>query len=80
MKVGDTGMTDADALRAGASSKKNTPTMGGVLIAGAMLLALLLLADLTVFYVQASILSDKGQVARAAARRIERHTPCAART
>jgi phospho-N-acetylmuramoyl-pentapeptide-transferase len=56
MKVGDTGMTDADALRSGASSKKNTPTMGGVLIAGAMLLAVVLLADLSVFYVQASIL------------------------
>ena len=56
MKIGDTGLTDADALQAGASSKKNTPTMGGALICGAMLLAIALLADITTFYVQAGML------------------------
>ncbi|MFG0283764.1 MAG: hypothetical protein ACF8R7_05020, partial [Phycisphaerales bacterium JB039] len=56
LKIGDTGLTDADALQAGAGSKKNTPTMGGVLICGAMLLAIALLADITTFYVQAGML------------------------
>jgi len=52
LKIGDSGMSDAEALRMHAQSKANTPTMGGVLIAGAIVLSLLLLADVTKFYVQ----------------------------
>ena len=50
-KIGDTGATDAEQLRAHAAAKANTPTMGGVLIGGAILIASLLLADITVFLV-----------------------------
>lgn len=56
MKIGDTGMTDAEALRGRAQSKANTPTMGGVLIAGAIAVSVLLLADLTQFYVYSSLI------------------------
>ncbi len=52
LKVGDTGETDAAALGHVAKGKANTPTMGGVLIVGAMLLSTLLLADLSVRWVQ----------------------------
>lgn len=51
MKIGDTGLTDAEALRVKAQSKANTPTMGGLLIAGAILASVLLLADITEPYV-----------------------------
>ncbi len=51
-KIGDTGATDAAALRANASSKANTPTMGGVLIVGSIVGSTLLLADIREFYVQ----------------------------
>jgi phospho-N-acetylmuramoyl-pentapeptide-transferase len=56
MKIGDSGLTDAEALRASAKSKANTPTMGGVLIAGAILGATLLMADLGNFYVYTGLL------------------------
>ena len=46
MKIGDAGMTDADALKAHSAGKANTPTMGGVLIVGAIVATCLLLADL----------------------------------
>lgn len=52
LKIGDSGLTDAEALRDNARSRANTPTMGGVLICGAIALATLLLADLANFYVQ----------------------------
>jgi phospho-N-acetylmuramoyl-pentapeptide-transferase len=52
MKIGDTGQTDALALAAKARDKANTPTMGGILIVGAILIAAVLLADLRNFYVQ----------------------------
>ncbi|GAB4383342.1 MAG: phospho-N-acetylmuramoyl-pentapeptide-transferase [Phycisphaerales bacterium] len=52
MKIGDTGITDAEALRATATTKANTPTMGGVLICGSIGLTTLVLADLANFYVQ----------------------------
>ncbi|RMH14433.1 MAG: phospho-N-acetylmuramoyl-pentapeptide-transferase [Planctomycetota bacterium] len=52
MKIGDTGLTDAEALRETAITKANTPTMGGVLICGAIGLSTLLLADVSNFYVQ----------------------------
>jgi phospho-N-acetylmuramoyl-pentapeptide-transferase len=51
-KIGDTGLTDAEALRAAATSKANTPTMGGLLVVGAIVGAVLLLADLRNFYVK----------------------------
>ena len=50
MKIGDAGMTDADALKAHSAGKANTPTMGGVLIVGAIVATCLLLADLGNFY------------------------------
>lgn len=52
LKVGDAGMTDAQALRGVAQSKANTPTMGGILIVGAILGATLLVADLSERYIQ----------------------------
>ena len=55
-KIGDTGLTDAKALESAAASKKNTPTMGGVLIVGAIGGATLLLADLGSLYVQMALL------------------------
>ena len=55
-KVGDAGLTDAEALRRGAASKKNTPTMGGLLTSGAVLAAVILLGDLGNFYVNAGLL------------------------
>ena len=55
MKVGDAGMTDVEALAGHAGSKKNTPTMGGVLIAGAILVVTLLLADVRQFIVLAGL-------------------------
>lgn len=55
LKIGDTGETDAEALRSVTSGKKDTPTMGGVLIAGAMLASVLLLADLAQFSVKLAI-------------------------
>ena len=55
MKIGDSGLTDAEALRSSAKSKANTPTMGGILIAGAILAAVALMADLENFYVYTSV-------------------------
>jgi len=55
-KIGDSGMTDAEALRRGAASKKNTPTMGGALTSGSVIAATLLLGDLSNFYVNAGLL------------------------
>ena len=51
-KIGDSGMTDAEALRETAITKANTPTMGGILIRGAIGISTLLLADLANFYIQ----------------------------
>ncbi|MEM1071743.1 MAG: phospho-N-acetylmuramoyl-pentapeptide-transferase [Planctomycetota bacterium] len=45
LKIGDAGKTDAVALRSHFESKANVPTMGGVLIAGAIFVSVLLLAD-----------------------------------
>lgn len=55
MKIGDTGATDAEALRAHSQGKANTPTMGGALIVGAIAVATLLLADVSRFYVQLAL-------------------------
>jgi phospho-N-acetylmuramoyl-pentapeptide-transferase len=51
-KVGDSGLTDAAALRQVASSKANTPTMGGILVVGAIAASTLLLGDISKFYLQ----------------------------
>ncbi len=50
-KIGDTGATDAESLRSAAGSKKNTPTMGGIMICGAIVLSTALLADVRNFYI-----------------------------
>jgi phospho-N-acetylmuramoyl-pentapeptide-transferase len=55
-KIGDSGFSDAEALRAHTNSKQNTPTMGGVLIVGAMAASILLLSDLSRFYTQAGLI------------------------
>ncbi|MDX2147893.1 MAG: phospho-N-acetylmuramoyl-pentapeptide-transferase [Planctomycetota bacterium] len=51
MKIGDAGLSDAEALRRVTASKANTPTMGGVLIVGAIALSVLVLGDLASSYV-----------------------------
>lgn len=56
-KIGDSGLSDADTLRHHTASKANTPTMGGMLIIGAILIATLLLADLTNQYVQLGLIT-----------------------
>lgn len=56
LKIGDSGMSDAQALRLHTKSKANTPTMGGVLIAGAISAGVLLLADLREFYIQVGLI------------------------
>jgi phospho-N-acetylmuramoyl-pentapeptide-transferase len=56
LKIGDSGLTDAEALRTQSKSKANTPTMGGVLIAGAIAVSVLLLADVTQFYVYSALI------------------------
>ncbi|MEC9374138.1 MAG: phospho-N-acetylmuramoyl-pentapeptide-transferase [Planctomycetota bacterium] len=51
-KIGDAARFDVAALEAALSAKANTPTMGGVLIAAAIAVSTLLLADLGNRYVQ----------------------------
>jgi len=51
-KIGDAGLSDAQALQHHAASKANTPTMGGLLICGAIAGSVFLLADIRQFYVQ----------------------------
>ncbi|MGQ0628894.1 MAG: phospho-N-acetylmuramoyl-pentapeptide-transferase [Phycisphaerales bacterium] len=50
-KIGDAGLSDSAALAAHANSKASTPTMGGVLIVGAIFITTLLLADISAKYV-----------------------------
>lgn len=50
-KIGDTGRTDSEALRVSAQGKASTPTMGGVLICGSIIVCTGLLADVRNFYV-----------------------------
>ncbi|MCB9848461.1 MAG: phospho-N-acetylmuramoyl-pentapeptide-transferase [Phycisphaeraceae bacterium] len=54
-KIGDAAKFDHSALDRALESKQDTPTMGGVLIAGAILGATALFADLTNFYVQMAL-------------------------
>jgi phospho-N-acetylmuramoyl-pentapeptide-transferase len=56
LKIGDAGLSDAESLRRISSSKANTPTMGGVLIAGAILISTFLLSDLTERWVQLGLI------------------------
>lgn len=56
MKIGDSGLTDAEALRGSAKSKANTPTMGGILIAAAIGVSAVLVADVTNFYVYTGLI------------------------
>ncbi len=51
-KIGDTGQTDTELLRSTTQGKLNTPTMGGILIVGAIIACTLLLADLSERFVQ----------------------------
>jgi len=48
LKIGDAGETDAALLREHAATKANVPTMGGVLICGAIFVSTMLLADIRV--------------------------------
>jgi len=50
-KIGDRALFDVKELDAAFASKNNTPTMGGVLITGSILVSTLLFADLTSSYV-----------------------------
>jgi phospho-N-acetylmuramoyl-pentapeptide-transferase len=54
-KIGDSGATDAEALRHHNQSKANTPTMGGILIVGSILASVFLLGDLSVSYMKYGI-------------------------
>ena len=54
-KIGDAAKFDVAALDEAMASKQNTPTMGGVLIAGAILVCTLLFADLGNRYVQLGV-------------------------
>ena len=56
LKIGDSGLTDAEALRRVSTSKANTPTMGGVLIAGAIFISTFLLGDLGERWVQLGLI------------------------
>jgi len=56
LKIGDTGLTDAALLQAQSRSKASTPTMGGILIAGAIAISVVLLADISKFYVYSSLI------------------------
>ena len=56
-KIGDSGLSDSAALARAAASKANTPTMGGILIVGAIAGATFLLADIKNFYIQLGLVT-----------------------
>lgn len=56
-KIGDKAQFDVAELNAALASKANTPTMGGVLIAGSILASTLLLGDLTNAYAKYAIVT-----------------------
>ncbi|HZW10284.1 MAG TPA: phospho-N-acetylmuramoyl-pentapeptide-transferase [Phycisphaerales bacterium] len=56
LKIGDSGLSDAESLRRISQSKANTPTMGGVLIAGSIFIATFLLGDLAERWVQLGLI------------------------
>ncbi len=51
LKIGDGGETDAELLREHAATKAHVPTMGGVMIVGAIFISTFLLADIRVNWV-----------------------------
>ncbi len=55
-KIGDAAQFDHDELNKLMEGKTHTPTMGGVLICGSIAVSILLLADITSFYVQMGLL------------------------
>ncbi len=55
LKIGDSGSFDQAEMDKLMSGKKGTPTMGGVLIIGAVAITTLLLADIANFYVQMAL-------------------------
>ena len=55
-KIGDAGLSDAECLAQHAASKANVPSMGGILIVGAICGSVLLLADISSFYVIAGLM------------------------
>lgn len=55
-KIGDKAQFDVAELNAALASKANTPTMGGILIVGAILAATFLFADLTNSYIHKAIM------------------------
>lgn len=55
-KIGDAARFDVAALDRALAAKANTPTMGGILIAGAIAVSTLLLADIRDFYVQMAMI------------------------
>ena len=55
MKVGDLPEFHNATLNELTKNKKNTPTMGGIMIIGSVLITSLLMADLKVFYVKAAL-------------------------
>lgn len=56
-KIGDTAQFDVAELNAALASKANTPTMGGMLIAVAIFLAVALFADITNNYVRYALIA-----------------------
>ena len=56
LKIGDAGISDAELLRAHTASKADTPTMGGALVASAILFSFVLLADIQQGYVTMGIM------------------------
>lgn len=56
MKIGDSGESDSPLIAEHARAKANVPTMGGVLIVGAILTSTLLLADIRQFYIQLGLI------------------------
>jgi len=56
LKIGDSPVFYRQDLNELMKQKANTPTMGGILISGAIVLSTLLLADLTSFYVRMALI------------------------
>ena len=56
MKIGDSAEFNHANLNAAMRQKRNTPTMGGILICGAIFTATVLLADVSSFYVRMALI------------------------
>lgn len=55
-KIGDAGLADTALLQDVSKSKANVPTMGGILICGAILVSTALMADVRNFYINLGLL------------------------